>query len=41
MVRHWNGISEEVVESPSLKVLKKHLYVVLKDVVYWGNIGGR
>jgi len=30
-----------VVESLSLKVLKKHLDAVLRDVVEWGNVGGR
>jgi len=30
-----------VVESPSLDVLKKRSDIVLRDVGYWGNIGGR
>ena len=35
MIRYWNRLPREVVESLSLEVLKNHVNVALRDVIWW------
>lgn len=32
VVKHWNRLTREVVESPSLKLFKRHVHMALTDM---------
>ena len=35
VTKYWKKLSREVVDSPSLKVLKRYMHVVHRIMVYW------
>jgi len=35
VIKHWNRLPREVVDSPSLEVFRRHVNVMLRDVVQW------
>ena len=41
VVKYWNGMFREMVEPPSVEVLKRYMYMALGGMVWQWNLVGR